>query len=75
MTHGRERSDPATVALKPTNAAERSGAVLSPPKDGGAKGGDRGERETGRHAPDAEPGRRVTRPGSRTENGKGKEEG
>ena len=64
-----EKSDPAIVASKPTNAAERPGGA------GGAKGGDRGERETGRHAPDAEPGRRVTRAGLRTDNGKGKEEG
>ena len=47
-----EKSDPAIVASKPTNAAERSGA-----EPGGAKGGDRGERETGRHAPGCRAGK------------------
>ena len=42
---------------------------------GGAKGGDRGKRGTGRHAPGAEPRKRVTRPGPRTESGKGEQEG
>src|SRR5208282_1215024 len=59
-------------------ADERAGSTLMGAirgGAGGAKGGDRGKRGTGRHAPDAEPGRRVTRPGPRTENGKGKEEG
>ena len=43
MMNGREKSDPAIVAVKPTNKAERSGGGA-----GGAKGGDRGERGTGR---------------------------
>src|SRR5215471_4175389 len=48
--------------------AARSGA-------GGAKGGDRGECEPAKHAPDAVSGKRVTSDGTHTESRKGKEEG
>src|SRR5438552_639644 len=48
--------------------AERSGA-------GGAKGGDQGECGPAKHAPDAEPGKRVTGAGTHTQSGNGKEEG
>src|SRR5438876_11515332 len=76
MMNGPEKSDPAIVAMKPTTAscgairgeAERSGA-------GGAKGGDQGECGPAKHAPDAEPGKRVTGAGTHTQSGNGKEEG
>ena len=42
---------------------------------GGAKGRGRGERGSGRHAPDTGPGERVPRPGPRAASGKGTEEG
>jgi RNA-directed DNA polymerase len=34
MTHGREKSDPAVVAVKPTNEAERSAAEAAEPRAG-----------------------------------------
>ena len=37
MMHGREKSDPAVVAMKPTNKAEKSVAELAEPR-AGAKG-------------------------------------
>ena len=43
MTNGHEKSDPATVAWKPTNEAGATGRGA-----GGAKGGDRGKRGPGR---------------------------
>ena len=46
MMHGREKSDSAIVAGKPTNKAERSAAAS------GAKGGDQGECGPAKHAPD-----------------------
>src|SRR5207237_7054226 len=42
---------------------------------GGAKGGGRGKRGPAKHAPDADPGSRVTGAGTRTSSRKGKEEG
>ena len=64
VMHGDEKSDSAVVALKLANKADdRCGAH-------GAKGGGRGERGTGRHAPDAEPGRHVPRTGPRTDSRK-----
>ena len=69
MTHGREKSDPAIVAVKPTNkAGDRSGA-------GGAKGGGQGEREPAKHAPDTGTGKRVTGAGACTASRKATEEG
>src|SRR2546421_2126103 len=47
---------------------DRSGA-------GGAKGGDQGEREPAKHAPDPGTGRRVTSAGARTASRKAKDEG
>ena len=70
MMHGREKSDPAIVAMKPTNKAGATGGGV-----GGAKGGGRGERGPAKHAPDAEPGKRVTGAGPRTGSRKAKEEG
>ena len=69
MTNGHEKSDPAIVAVKPTNKAGASGGGAS-----GAKGGDQGKCGTGTRA-GRRAGRRVTSPGPRTENRKGKEEG
>src|SRR5258708_31386019 len=42
---------------------------------GGAKGGDQGECGPAKHAPGAEPGKRVTSAGAHTASSKGKEEG
>src|SRR5262245_28577771 len=61
MMHGHEKSDPAIVAVKPTNKAERSVAEL-----GGAKGRDRGECAPVKHALGSEPGSRVTGAGVHT---------
>ena len=71
MMNGPEKSDPVIVATKLANSrtalrgeicerALRSGA-------GGAKGGDQGKCGTAKHAPDTEPGRRVTGAGPHTE--------
>ena len=68
--HGREKSDPAIVAAKPANKAERSGCGA-----GGAKGGGRGECGPAKHAPDTGPGKRVTGAGPHTASRKAKEEG
>src|ERR1700688_4941231 len=70
---GDERTREVTLRHSSCEADEQSRATGG--GAGGAKGGDRGKRGTGRHAPDAEPGRRVTRSGPRTESSKGKEEG
>jgi hypothetical protein len=58
MMHGREKSGPAVVAVKRANKSERSAA-----ESRGAKGRDRRECEPAKHAPGAEPGKRVTRAG------------
>ena len=60
MMHGHEKSDSVIVAVKPANKAEQSAA------DGGAKGGDQGKCEPAKHAPDAEPDKRVTSAGAHT---------
>ena len=70
MMHGREKSDPAIVAVKPANKAGQPGCGV-----GGAKGGGRGERGTGQHAPGAGPGKRVPGAGPRTASRKAEEEG
>jgi hypothetical protein len=80
MMHGHEKSDPAIVAVKPTNkaeqpAAERSAAEPTVAEPVGAKGGDRGKCGPAKHVPDAESGERVTGAGAHTESRKGKEEG
>jgi RNA-directed DNA polymerase len=46
MMHGREKSDPAIVAMKPTNAAERSAMEPAEPRAGTE--GNAGQRSTGR---------------------------
>ena len=70
MMHGHEKSDPAIVAVKPANkVAPHCGAVrggVSRSGVGGAKGRDRGECGPAKHAPDAEPGKRVTGAGTHT---------
>ena len=69
MMHGLEKSDLAIVATKAgTRPGARRGA-------GGAKGGDRGEHGPSTHAPDAEPGERVTGAGPCTASCKAAEEG
>ena len=69
MMHGHEKSDPAIVAVKPANKAEHL-AASNPRANrggvGGAKGGDQGECGPAKHAPDSEPGKRVTGAGSHT---------
>jgi hypothetical protein len=52
-----ERTREVTLRHSSCEADEQNGAIRH--GAGGAKGGDQGERETGRHAPDSEPGRRV----------------
>src|SRR3979490_2317919 len=79
MMHGHEKSDLAIVAGKPANkVAPRCGAIrggVSRRGAGGAKGGDQGECGPAKHAPGAEPGKRVTSAGTHTESRKGKEKG
>ena len=70
MMHGPEKSDPAIVAVKPANKAERLRCGA-----GGAKGGDQGECGPAKHVPEPEPEKRVTGAGAHTESRKGKEEG
>jgi retron-type reverse transcriptase len=67
---GDERTREVTLRHSSIEADEQSRATGG--GAGGAKGGDQGIRGTGRHAPDAEPGRRVTRSGPRTESSKEK---
>ena len=70
MMHGHEKSDPAIVAVKPANKA---GSLRGSNRGranrggvGGAKGGDQGECGPAKHAPDSEPGKRVTGAGTHT---------
>ena len=53
MMHGCGKSDFAIVAEKPANCGV-----------GGAKGGDQGKCKPAKHAPDSEPGKRVTGAGA-----------
>jgi hypothetical protein len=46
MTHGREKSDPAIVATKPANEAERSAEELAEPRAGAE--GNAGQQSTRR---------------------------
>jgi len=61
MMYGHEKSDPAIVAVKPTNKAERSAAELAEPR-----AGTEGECGLAKHAPDSAPGSRVTSAGTHT---------
>ena len=70
MMHGREKSDSAIVAGKPTNKARKApcGGVCRGGRSGvgGAKGGGQGECEPAKHAPGAVPGTCVTGVGAHT---------
>src|ERR1700687_2585183 len=68
MMHGREKSDPAIVAVKPANNAERSAAEPAEPRAGA-------EGNVGQHGPGTEPGNRVTGAGTHTASSKAREEG
>jgi hypothetical protein len=57
MMYDHEKSDPAIVAVKPTNKAGV----------GGAKGGGRGECASAKHGPGTVPGNRVTGAEAQTE--------
>src|SRR5450432_2454846 len=70
MMHGREKSDPAIVAGKPTNKVASATAEPVEPRAGA-------ERNAGQQSthPDTGTGMRVTWAGSRTASRKAKEEG
>src|SRR5450631_4795135 len=59
--YDREKSDPAIVAVKPTNKAGQPAAELAEPRRG------RGEFESAKHGPRTVPGNRVTGAGAHTE--------
>jgi hypothetical protein len=59
MMYDHEKSDPAIVAVKPTNKAGQPAAELAEPR-AGAEGGGRGECESAKHGPGTVPGNRVT---------------
>ena len=61
MMHGRGKSDPGIVAVKPANNAEQSAAELVEPKDG-----DQGKCGSAKHAPGSVPGKCVTGAGTHT---------
>ena len=63
MMHGHEKSDPAIVAVKPANKAERSAAELVEPR-----AGTKGNADQQSTRLDSEPGERVTGAGTHTEN-------
>ena len=64
MMHGHEKSDPAVVAVKPANEAGQPAEERVEPRAGTEGNAGR------RHAPGAEPGKRVPRAGPRTESRK-----
>jgi hypothetical protein len=70
MMHGREKSDPAIVAVKPANKAKQAhcGGICGGGRSGagGAKGGGQGEYAPAQHVLDAEPGSRDTGAGAYT---------
>ena len=70
MMYGREKSDPAIVAMKPTNKAGRPAAESAE-----RRAGTKGNAEPAKHAPGTGPGKRVTGAGPRTASRKAKEEG
>ena len=67
MMHGHEKSDPAIVAAKPANKAELPAAE---PVE--RRAGTKGNAGQHKHAPGAEPGKRVTGAGTHTESRKAK---
>jgi hypothetical protein len=70
MMHGREKSDPAIVAVKPANKAKEvhCGDICGGGRSGvgGAKGGGQGEYAPAKHVLGSEPGSRVTGAGACT---------
>ena len=70
MMYDHEKSDPAIVAVKPTNKAGQPAAELVEPRVGA-----KGECETAKHGPGTVPGNRVTGAGTHTASRKAKEEG
>ena len=70
MMHGREKSDPAIVAVKPANKAKEAhcGGICGGGRSGvgGAKGGGQGECAPAKHVLGSEPGSRVTGAGAYT---------
>ena len=62
MMHGREKSDSVRAAVKSPNKPGEPAAQAMERRVGG-----RGERKPATHAPDTEPGRRVTDAGARTD--------
>ena len=70
MMHGREKSDPVIVAMKPANKAKEAdcGDICGGGRSGvgGAKGGGQGEYAPAKHALGSEPGSRVTGAGAYT---------
>ena len=70
MMQGREKSDSAIVAGKPTNKAERSTAEPAEPRAEAE-----GNARPAKHVPGAAPGKRVTGAGTHTASRKAKEEG
>ena len=61
MMHEREKSDPAVVAVKPTNKAERSAAEPVEPRAGAE-----GKCGPAQHGPGSVPAKRVTGAGAHT---------
>src|SRR3979409_292274 len=70
MMHEREKSDPAVVAVKPVNNAERSAAEPVEPRAGAE-----GEGEPAPDGPSTETGNRVTGVGAHTASSKAKDKG
>ena len=70
MMHGREKSDPVIVVMKPANKAKEAhcGGVCGGERSGvgGAKGGGQGEYAPAQHVLDPEPGSRDKRAGAYT---------
>ena len=70
MMHGREKSDPVIVVMKPANKAKEAhcGGVCGGERSGvgGAKGGGQGEYAPAKHALGSEPGSRDTGAGAYT---------
>src|SRR3982751_3676512 len=76
MMNGRERSDSAIVAVKPTNKAGQPAAEPGEPRAGTKGLAGAGSRQgTAKHAPGAEPGKRVPGAGPCTDSRKAQEEG
>src|SRR6516164_2794114 len=70
MMHGREKSDPVIVVMKPANKARKAhcGDICTGGRSGvgGAKGQGQGECAPAKHVLDSEPGSRVKGAGAHT---------